>query len=219
MTRKVQFGTAIAILLLAPFIGYAVGGVSGLMRNSQVPDSIAKVVLSEPVQMRGFTLVDQDGRSFGPAALEGHWTLVVLGYTHCPDVCPFALANLAQVRTTMEPALPAEILPRTVFVSVDPARDPPEELKAYVANFHPAFMAATGPRPELDAFAKQIGAVYRYGRKDADGFYSVDHSAEIFLFDPSARLIARFQPPLNPARVTKLFRDIAEYYAAGIGQS
>lgn len=214
MTKPVRFRTAIALLMMAPLVGYAVGAVSDVVRGGKPPEAIESVVLRKPVPMASFALVDQDGRSLGLDSLKGHWTMVVLGYTSCPDVCPFTLANLAHVLAAMARAAPDRDLPGVVFVSVDPERDRPEDLKRYVASFDPAFKAATGPRSQLDVFVRQIGATYRYGAKDADGFYAVDHSAEIYLFDPSARLYARLQPPLDASRVTRIFRALTEYYVA-----
>src|SRR5262245_19072127 len=85
-------------------------------------------LLAEPRPVAPFTLTDQDARPFTNAALEGHWTLLFAGFTHCPDVCPTTLALMKQLH--QRPELGGRV--QYLFLSVDPERDTPAQLKTYV---------------------------------------------------------------------------------------
>lgn len=162
-------------------------------------------MVDPPLPLDAIDLVAKGGRHVDKAAFAGRWTFLAFGYTNCPDICPTILANLAAVRAEMAKHLDDRALPRVVFVSVDPARDSPDYLADYVGNFGTGFVGATGSRAAIDWLVKRLGAFYRLGRKDKDGYYSVNHSAEIYLIDPQARLRARFMPPLKPGQTLRDF--------------
>lgn len=155
-------------------------------------------LLPSPKALAPFSLTDHHGTPFTLDALRGRWSLLAFGYTHCPDVCPTALANLAQVRHLLaaeDPDTPY----RTVFISVDPGRDTAERLTAYVPYFHESFLGATGAPAALRALAGQVGI--RYERVEAPGSamgYLVDHSAAILLTNPRGELHAVFGAPHDP---------------------
>ncbi|MBV8341350.1 MAG: SCO family protein [Gammaproteobacteria bacterium] len=147
-----------------------------------------------------FSLVDTTGRPFARRDLAGHPTLVFFGFTHCPDVCPTTLVKLAQLRRRA--ALPGL---RVLFVSVDPQRDTPPVLGAYVHAFDPAFAALTGGREALARLAANFGvAVSRVELPGGD--YTMDHSAVIFLLNRSGDIAALFTPPFE---VPALAADLA----------
>lgn len=138
-----------------------------------------------------FTLIDERGETVEAGHYRGDVTLLVFGYTHCPDVCPTTLARLAgQLRS-----LPAERRDdvRVLFVSVDPDRDDPERLAAYTDAFGPAIVGLTGRPAQLDALTKRYRVTYGYGEKDAAGGYAVSHPSGVFAFDRAgdARLLIR----------------------------
>src|SRR5579863_933483 len=104
--------------------------------------------LPRPRDPGDFSLLDQNGAQFTAARLKGAPTLVYFGYTHCPDVCPVTLLQLAQVlKTGVVPNL------RVVFISVDPARDTPAQLAQYVQAFDPDFIGLTGPPARVQTLA------------------------------------------------------------------
>lgn len=139
---------------------------------------------------------------FNQESLQGHWTYLVFGYTHCPDVCPATLAMLAAVTQQ----LGAAHAPLVVFVSVDAPRDNMEVLKRYVPAFNPTFIGATGTDEALAPLIKELGAYYVRNAPDAknkSNDYTVDHTSSVFLITPEARLRAAFTMPLEAATVIR----------------
>ena len=165
-----------------------------------VPELATVRLLGEPRAVPDFRLTQADGSALRPQDLQGHWTIVFLGFTHCPDVCPTTLAELAMAQRQWE-ALPAASRPRVLFVSVDPERDTPESTGRYAHHFHPDTLAATGGIPALEAFATSLGMVFMKV-PPPDGApadqYSVDHSSTLVVLDPQGRMAGLLRPPLQP---------------------
>lgn len=156
------------------------------------------VVLDTPSPIAPFALEAHDGAPFTQDDLAGHWSLVFLGYTHCPDVCPFTLANLAAVRSEMSQLMRPESVPQIVFLAVDPARDRPL-LGAYVEHFDIAFTGVTGAREGIDGFTTSLDGFYRLEKKSADDdAYAVTHSAAVSLINPAGEIVAKLSPPFAP---------------------
>ena len=119
------------------------------------------------------------------ASLQGQVVLVFFGYTQCPDVCPTTMAELAEVKRSLG-ADGAKV--SGVFVSVDPERDTPEVLKAYVANFGPDFIGLRGTPEQTRAAAKDFKVFYSKVPGKTDTSYTIDHTAGAYLFDPQGRV-------------------------------
>lgn len=128
-----------------------------------------------------FTLVDANGRTVHADRFKGMVTLLYFGYTHCPDVCPLSLATIGQALHGLAKDRRDQV--RVLFVSVDPARDSGALLRQYAQAFGPQFVGLTGSTPQLQRLSKRYRVSYRYGKKQADGAYTVYHSAGIFVFD------------------------------------
>jgi protein SCO1/2 len=151
-----------------------------------------------------FQLVDQDGHAADQSILKGRWSTVFFGYTYCPDVCPATLQTLGQ--TSKKLGDKARDL-QVVFVSVDPDRDKPATMKAYIdAQALP--MRTIGLTGTPDQVARVAKAYHVYYAKAGTGAaYSVDHSAVIYLMDPKGRFVA----PLSPAMTAdQLAKEIAK---------
>lgn len=136
-----------------------------------------------------FQLTNDQGKSVTAADYRGKITLLYFGYTHCPDVCPLTLAHLHVVMQRLgKLADGAQIL----FVSVDPARDTPEALHAYVTAFDPHVVGLTGSPADIEALTKRYRAAFSREPDKAGGSYDVSHSSGIYIFDGSgkARLLA-----------------------------
>lgn len=129
-------------------------------------------------------------------ALKGHWHWVFFGFTNCPDICPMTLHELGLVERDIGDSLPERLLPKTVFVSVDPERDDDELMASYAGHFGDRVIAATGSDEELMRLGRQLGAIYMTieGEEHPDG-YTVDHTASVFLINPKAELVANFPYP------------------------
>ena len=158
-------------------------------------------------QLPPVELQQADGTTLTGAELQGRWTLVFLGFTHCPDVCPTTLSDLAQAQKAWAD-LPEATRPRVLFVSVDPERDTPAKTGDYAAFFHPDTLAATAPVPALEDFAAGLGLVFMKVATAA-GDYSMDHSSGIVLLDPQGRQAGLIRPPLVPADIAADLRLLA----------
>ena len=134
---------------------------------------------------RKLELTDADGKPRSLADWRGKVIVVFFGYTQCPDVCPTTMAELAQIRTQL--GADGDRL-ETVFVTIDPERDTPEVLKAYVANFGPNVVALRGNAEQTAAAAKEFKVFYAKVPGKTTGSYTMDHSAASFVFDPAGRV-------------------------------
>jgi protein SCO1 len=135
-----------------------------------------------------FRLTGSDGKSVSDADLRGQPVVMFFGYTHCPDVCPTTLFEVSEIFRKLGEG--AKV--RGVFVSVDPERDTPEILRDYLGSFDKRIIGLSGDRAALEPMLK----AYRvYARKNpaANGEYSMDHSAIVYLLDKQMRFIG----PLN----------------------
>ncbi|MBU8974870.1 SCO family protein [Lysobacter sp. MMG2] len=194
----------ILIAALAAALGlWAAQHFFGPSMQSSLPATRA-VRLFEPARtLPAFTLRQSDGTPLIPGELKGHWTLVFLGFTHCPDVCPTTLAEMAKAQKQWA-ALPEATRPRVLFVSVDPERDTPDRIGEYAHAFHRDTIAATADIPALESFAKSLSMVFAKvpapegARADQ---YSVDHSASMAVLDPQGRMAGIVQPPFDPAAI------------------
>ena len=153
-------------------------------------------LLSNPRELPAFTLQQSDRTPLVPGELRGHWTVVFLGFTFCPDVCPTTLAQLAQAQKRWA-VLPESTRPRVLFVSVDPERDTIEKIGEYAHGFHKDTLAATADLPALEKFAKSLSLVFAKVPA-ANGAppdqYTVDHSATMVVLDPQGRMAGVIQP-------------------------
>ncbi|HEY4529612.1 MAG TPA: SCO family protein [Luteimonas sp.] len=157
----------------------------------------------QPRELPPFALQQSDGTQLVPGELHGHWTLVFLGFTHCPDVCPTTLSDLSRAQREWE-ALPEARRPRVLFVSVDPERDTPDRIGEYAAFFHGDTLAATADIPSLEAFARSLSLVFMKvpGPDGApEDAYTIDHSAALALLDTEGRMAGVIQGPLEPEAI------------------
>ncbi len=161
------------------------------------PPAGLAAVYPQPRPLPDIALIAHDGTPFGRERLRGHYTLLFMGYTHCPDVCPTTLVELAAAHRALS-TLPPALQPAVVLMSVDPARDTPAVLAGYVTHFDPSFTGLSGTAEALQAWARALGGVYT-PEAPHDGAYGVDHSAALFLIDASARLLAVYPASLSAA--------------------
>jgi protein SCO1/2 len=134
---------------------------------------------------RELALPDAEGRPRSLADFRGKVTVIFFGYAQCPDVCPTTLAELAEARRALGRA-GQDV--QGVFVTVDPERDTPEMLKAYVASFDPSFVALRGSPEQTREAAKAFKIFYARVPGKTEGSYTVDHTAGAYVLDREARL-------------------------------
>ena len=183
MSRRILALIAVLAVALALLTGLAVR--KGLLGPSQQTAAVGGP----------FQLVDTSGRTVNQDVLKGKWSVVFFGYTHCPDVCPTTLFSLAQV----EPLMGARARDlQTVFVSVDPERDTPAQMKAYVANpsFPKRLVGLTGTPAQVAAAAKAYHAYYAKSGTGPD--YAVSHAAYSYLMNPKGRFACVLPYELTP---------------------
>lgn len=156
---------------------------------------------------RGLGIADTEGRIRRLEDFQGEVTLVFFGFTRCPDVCPTTLLRLRQARAAVGPDADKV---RVLLVSVDPERDTPAVLGAYVKNFDPSFV---GLRPEPADLPKVIKAFHAIAEKvpvgDA-GDYTVDHSGTIYVYDRRNRMRLIAQPDFDIAKFADDLRRLAQ---------
>jgi protein SCO1 len=163
-------------------------GVLGMLAGC---DTTAKVEAFKSTDITGadfgkdFHLTDHNGKDRSLADFKGKAVVLFFGYTHCPDVCPTTLAELAMVMKQLgEDAKKVQVL----FVTVDPERDTPQLLAQYVPSFNPSFLGLYGDAAATAAVAKEFKIVYQKVAGSSPGNYTMDHSAGTYVFDQTGRL-------------------------------
>lgn len=207
-----MFNRTTAIVLVAALAAalglWASQKYFGSVQRSHLPQTQAVRLFDPPRTLPAFSLRQSDGTQLIPGELKGHWTLVFLGFTHCPDVCPTTLAQMSVAQKAWE-AIPESTRPRVLFVSVDPERDSPDKIGEYAHGFHKDTLAATADVPALENFAKSLSMVFAKipapagARADQ---YTMDHSASMAVLDPQGRMAGLVRPPFEPNVIA---RDMA----------
>lgn len=154
----------------------------------------------EPRNLAEISLVDQTNTSVDNTVFNGHWSLLFLGYTYCPDICPTTMASLGRVYPELK-KIDSDNAVQVVFVSVDPNRDTPERLASYVEYFNPEFVALTGEHAQLFPFVRSLGLMYAIAESTDSPNYLVDHSASVVVIDPKGRALGRFKPKYTPGEL------------------
>ncbi|WP_199220167.1 SCO family protein [Limnohabitans sp. Rim8] len=134
---------------------------------------------------KGFTLTDHNDQSRSLSDFKGKVVVLFFGYTQCPDVCPTSMVELAEVKRLM--GADGDKL-QGVFVTVDPARDTAELLKAYMANFDPTFVAFIPTPEQLAVVAKDYKIYYKKVDGKTPTSYTMDHSAGSYVYDTQGNL-------------------------------
>ncbi|MEO5350133.1 MAG: SCO family protein [Magnetococcus sp. YQC-3] len=162
MSQKVSFGsTALAAVVLLALVVIGRQMFYATPSGPSFPAELSSIVLPTPKPLKPFTLVDQEGQPFTLEHLQGQWTFLFFGYTHCPDICPMAMGLLGEVFQQLKEKSPQDLAKSAAaLVTVDPARDTPMILKQYVAFFNPEFKGLSGTEEQIKGFTRQVGAAY-----------------------------------------------------------
>ncbi|WP_374675901.1 SCO family protein [Ideonella sp.] len=177
VSRRAGLHAAAALALAA-----ALGGV-GCSRPE--PVAFKGIDITGATYAQTLNLTDASGQPRTLADFKGKVAVVFFGYTQCPDVCPTTLAEVAAAKQMLG-AEGSKLV--GVFVTVDPERDTPEVLKAYVANFGSDFVALRGSLDETKAIARDFKVFYAKVPGQTEGSYTIDHTANAFVFDPQGRV-------------------------------
>lgn len=164
----------------------------------------AVTLFPQTLELPAFALEQSDGTVLENADLLGRWTVVFIGFTHCPDICPTTLGELATAQRLWA-GLPAATRPQVLFVSVDPRRDTAARAGEYAAFFHADTIAGSGALEPLTEFARSLGLVFMEV-DDGNGGLTVDHSSALAVIDPQGRRAGLIRPPLDARAIA---RDLA----------
>ena len=183
-------------------IAAAVIGAVFFQKINQLPQPEHALYYQQPREIKAFELTDHYGQSFTKEQLKGQWSLVFLGYTSCPDVCPTTLQNLGFIFEELKAiAKNSQVL----LLSADPQRDTQEKLSQYIAYFNPEFIALRAGHEVLFPFARNMGLMYAIGG-EGEG-YLVDHSASLVLINPDGNITAIFKPEQAVGQVPSIDSD------------
>ncbi|MCK5922131.1 MAG: SCO family protein, partial [Methylococcales bacterium] len=137
--------------------------------------------MESPAPIGNFTLTDHNGEQVSISDYRGKIVLLYFGYTHCPDVCPATMSDLARAYDSLKQKQQDDV--QIFMVTVDPERDTPELLGRYLNNFNPNCIGLTGSREEIDAAAAPLGIFYEINKVDGASAYLVDHTASVAVLD------------------------------------
>jgi len=194
--------TRILVLFVAVAIGALVVATAATLL---LPGPPAQVASGTAAVGGPFRLVDETGTAVSEKVLEGKPSLVFFGFTHCPDVCPTALYEISEIFTALGPDADKA---QAFFVTVDPERDTPEVMKAYVESFAPQVHALSGSPAEVEAMKKAYRVYSRKVPLATAGDYTMDHTALIYLMDKKGQFVAPFnvkRPPADAAAELKRY--------------
>ncbi len=202
--------SSIAIVALVALIG----GISiSWFLSSNKPIALeAGLWFGEQAQaLPEFELIDHNGQQLSRASLNGKWSLMFFGYTHCPDICPTSLQTMSDMVNAIEDPDVVDNL-RVYFVSVDPERDNPEILASYVTYFNPGFTGATAIMEKLTPLTRSLGIAHEFRNKiEGNPGYDVDHSSAIVLINPQAEFAGLFSAPHDALAMARDMTRIVEY--------
>ncbi len=183
-------------------------------QGAELPAAYSTPVLPE------FHLTDQFNQTFDVQRLTGKWTFVFFGYTHCPDVCPNTINILSRVYHELKQNAPMSSDTQFVFVSVDPLRDNPEVMRAFLDYFNKDMIGVVGPVAELTKITAPLGISHRRMMAKlvatGDKQYLVEHGTDIVLLGPDTAVQTRFtlqQDAHDIANYYRSLRKLAEHHA------
>lgn len=179
--------------LILAITGFGLGAALAMLQTKSPP--AVKVTQVAGVQVGGaFSLVDHKGQPVTEKSWPGKYKLVFFGFTHCPDICPAAMQKMTVVMETVD-AKGQKLVP--LLITVDPARDTPEVMAAYVGNYNPHIIGLTGTEAQVKA-AEDTYKVYAskvpasHGAHDMGDHYMTDHSGYVYLMSPDDKLLETF---------------------------
>jgi protein SCO1/2 len=191
------------LVIVAGFLAGALLGAGILIFNTDMQGN--RVVTSGKALVGGpFTLTGKDGKTVTDRDFRGRYMLVFFGFTHCPDICPAEL----QVMSAALDGLGKDadkVVP--IFISLDPERDTPDVVTAYVENFGPNFVGLTGSSEAVAEAAKAYRVTYQKFQDESMGDnYSIDHSALVYLMSPDGEFVTHIPYGTPADKMTETLR-------------
>ncbi|MGD8354485.1 MAG: SCO family protein [Methyloceanibacter sp.] len=192
------------VVILGSFLLGSLIGVAALTLDQGGPNKNRVITSGQALIGGPFELVGKDGDTVTDKDFLGRHMLVFFGFTHCPDICPAELqimsAALDDLGSKADRVVP-------VFITVDPERDTPELITAYVENFGPSFVGLTGSPEAIAKAAKAYRVTYqKFEDETASDNYSVDHSALVYLMGPDGKFVTHFPYGTSPEKMAETLR-------------
>ena len=182
----------LAVLAVTAAVAITAGAVVAERTLTPAPPQFQAHDITGVPWGHGFELTDHNGRKRTLADFRGKVVMLFFGYTSCPDMCPTTLALLAGAMKELGPDAGRV---QGLFVTVDPKRDTPKLLAQYVPAFYPTFLGLYADRETTERTVREFKGYAHANPPDANGSYTVDHSAQVYVFDAAGRLRLYVQPP------------------------
>ncbi|NAW87611.1 SCO family protein [Photobacterium halotolerans] len=187
------------LLSLSIALGATLAIVALELNAQQAKTQQAIEWLDNPRSLASFSLESAAGE-FTNQSLMGHWTIVLFGFLHCPDICPTSLAQLSRLSAALtENSGKHDVT--FVFVSIDPGRDSVAELSQYLQYFDTSILGVTGNEVQLKRFANSLGVRFEVSANKED--YSVAHSIKFSIIDPAGLFRGRFSPEFDTSGLAR----------------
>lgn len=165
-------------------------------QNNSQDISIDGTYFSQAIAIKNFKLSSTVKKTFTQKNLQGHWTFMFFGFTNCGMVCPTTMAELNKMYKTLQKEVKPSDIPQIVMVSVDPDRDSVQRMKEYVTAFNPHFIGARAEMPQIVSLEKELHLVaVKLKSGEGKNQYTINHSAEIMIFNPQGQLQAMLSYP------------------------
>jgi protein SCO1/2 len=167
-------------------------------------------ILPTPRELAAFELTDHRDERFDAGSLRGHWNFLFFGFTHCPDICPTAMATLAEAERQLQASgMVADAPFRGLLVSVDPERDDAETLGRYVNGFSENFLGVRGDLDALVELTTQLNVAFAKVPDGSGTGYQVDHSANIVIVNPYGHYHGFIRMPHKAETVAATYRSLS----------
>lgn len=209
MEQKNRIRMTIAVLIA--FILLVIYGFSWRMSQPVIMSKEelqinGAIVLDKPRIFSDFELQDHRGQVFNKARMQGIWTIVFFGFTHCPDICPTTLAMLNDTYSKLKDSEKERL--QVVMISLDSERDTVEKLAEYVPYFNPEFTGVTGNKHLIRRLTAELNVAYNQVPLSGDD-YTVDHSTQLILVNPMGDYHGFFKAPHTEITMRSTWRSIA----------
>lgn len=214
MQRNVRRTVVILLCVIVVFVGAA---VSRILRSPDVslsPEEMQQLgvfVKTEPKELKPFALMDHQRQLFDGKRLQGQWSLIFLGYTSCPDVCPTTLALFKQLRASWQDSELADQV-QYVLLTADPERDTVARLAGYMNYFNDEFIGVTGSVESIYRVTLELDSIFAKVPVNDGTDYLMDHSANIVIINPAGRYHGFFRAPHDLAKMKTAMEAVVAAY-------
>jgi protein SCO1/2 len=174
-------------------------------------------LLDHPREIKAFTLTGIDKKPFTKNSLQGKWTILFFGFTHCGSLCPTTMAELGTMFRLLE-AKKVSPLPNITMITIDPRRDTLKKLSQYVKAFNPNFYGAHEKTEGMEGLTQELGIAYTTVSRNPSNksiYNDIEHTGALMLFNPQGKLIAFFTSPHHARSLAEDYQLLIHSYNSG----